>query len=301
MGRMKEWLLAEMETQHDEPMFDYEVNFLCPVCGQPAAGYMASEEADTDLVEEIACLNPEEDRSWTVRILRSHNRTRAQLDGHPGVPVNVVPGWMPSGWDEPEPEPGAYGIFQEAMRDWKKNVVELSTMEGTGSRNRMLFVTLYSILEAYLSDTIIGSAMEDVGVQRKMLKLEGLKEKQISLETILDKPDIVREMVKMTLQGLSFHKLAQVNGMCEAAFGKPILPGDRDERALVMKSIDKRHDCVHRNGVTKEGTKHDDITSDYLLKLGALFENMGVTLDTAVSQAQAQKFVESPVDDNQGA
>ncbi|MDX1073061.1 hypothetical protein GOL32_32450 [Sinorhizobium medicae] len=189
--------------------------------------------------------------------------------------MNVVPGWMPSGWDEPEPEPGAYGIFQEAMRDWKKNVVELSTMEGTGSRNRMLFVTLYSILEAYLSDTIIGSAMEDVGVQRKMLKLEGLKEKQISLETILDKPDIVREMVKTTLQGLSFHKLAQVNGMCEAAFGKPILPGDRDERALVMKSIDKRHDCVHRNGVTKEGTKHDDITSDYLLKLGALFENMG--------------------------
>lgn len=298
---MKEWLLAEMEAEHDEPMWNYEIGFLCPICGHPAAGYMVSEEAETDLVEELACSNPEHDHQWTVRLLRSKNPVLAQIDGHPGVPVDVTPDWLPSVWDEPEPEPGAYSIFLEAMRDWKKNVVELSTMGGSGSRNRMLFVTLYSILEAYLSDTIIGSAVEDVGVQRKMLKLEGLKEKQISLETILDKPDIVREMVKTTLQSLSFHKLAQVNGMCEAAYGKPILPSDRDERALIMKSIDKRHDCVHRNGVTKDGTRHDDITSDYLLKLGTLFETMGGTLDAAARHAQAQKFIGSPTEGSQGA
>ncbi|UWU23019.1 hypothetical protein N2601_08755 [Rhizobium sp. CB3060] len=179
------------------------------------------------------------------------------------------------------------------MQDWKANVSELSTVGGAGSKNRLLFVMLYSILEAYLSDAIIGAAMDDVGVQRKMLKLEGLKDKQISLETILDRPDIVREMVKTTLQGLSYHKLGPINGVCESAFGKPILSRDKDDRTLVIKSVDKRHDCVHRNGADKNGIAHTDITRDYLEKLGGLFEEIAKTLENAIMDKQAAKFFEN--------
>lgn len=265
---------------------DAEVNFLCPECGHPAAAFLKipGDLDDHGHYEDVTCLNNEDKHEWTV-IVRHDDLSgyTASLKEDPDVDVDItVDNNVYEDWDEPEPEPDAYGIFRRAMADWKSNVRELSVPYGANSRNRMLFVTLYSILEAYLSDAIIGAAMEDVAVQRKMLKLDGLKDKQISLETILDKPDIVKEMVKTTLQGLSFHKLGAINGICESCFGKKILPRDNDDRTLIMKSIDKRHDCVHRNGADKIGVLHDDITREYLDKIGGLFEEMAKTLDGAM-------------------
>lgn len=274
---------------------DAEISFLCSHCGLPASAWVKIPGDIDEHFEEVSCLNNEDPHEWSV-IVRHDDLTgySAELEEDPEVEVTIDVGGnrYDEDWDEPEPEPDAYGIFRRAMSDWKSNVRELGTPYGASSRNRMLFVTLYSILEAYLSDAIIGAAMADVAVQRKMLKLDGLKDKQISLETILDKPDIVREMVKTTLQGLSFHKLGAINSICESSFGKPILPRDKDDRALVMKSIDKRHDCVHRNGVDKEGVMNEDITREYLEKIGDLFEEMAKTLDDVMRLVQAQRFFE---------
>lgn len=280
-----------------EPV-EVEVSFLCPVCGHPSAAWLKVPGDDDDYVDEVSCLNPETDHEWTVRLRRKNGYRVGSVEGHPGVGVSIKELDTSDDWDEPEPEPDAYGIFRRAMADWKSNVRELGTSYGASSRNRMLFVTLYSILEAYLSDAIIGAAMEDVAVQRKMLKLDGLKDKQVSLVTILDKPDIVKEMVKTTLQGLSFHKLGAINGICESCFGKKMLPRDSDDRTLIMKSIDKRHDCVHRNGADKAGALHDDITREYLDKIGELFEEMAETLDGAMGDLKVQKYLDNLDEDD---
>lgn len=273
---------------------DAEISFLCPHCGHPASAWVKIPSDIDEHFEEVSCLNNEDEHEWTVIVRHDEvNGYTAELEDDPNVDVEIsVESNAYEDWDEPEPEPDAYGIFRRAMADWKSNVRELGTPYGASSRNRMLFTTLFSILEAYLSDAVIGAAMEDVAVQRKMLKLDGLKDKHISLETILDKPDIVKEMVKTTLQGLSFHKLGAINGICESCFGKKILPQDNDDRTLVMKSIDKRHDCVHRNGNDKAGVLHEDITLEYLDKLGGLFEEVAKTLDDAMDATKAQKFFE---------
>lgn len=272
---------------------DVEVTFTCPHCHNPVSKWLKVAGDDPEQFEEVACEFDEDEDAWTVIIRNDDGSWSAELEEDPDVEVTInVDDSSPYDWDEPEPEPDAYGIFRQAMGEWRRNVFDLSTPGGASSRNRMLFTTLYAILEAYLSDAIIGAAMEDVSVQRKMLKLDGLKDKQIRLETILDKPDIVSEMVKTTLQGLSFHKLGAVNSICETCFSKKILPQDNDDRALVMKSIDKRHDCVHRNGVDKSGVLHEDITPEYLDKIGELFEEMAKTLFDAIRLVQADRFFE---------
>lgn len=257
-----------------------------------AGGKFTSEEFDTDIVDEITCLNPEEDHSWTVRIIRQNNRTVARLDGNPDVAVSVYPAGMPDEWDEPAPEPGAYGIFLRAMNEWRDSVEEIARMDGLSSRNRMLFITLYSIVEADFSDAIIGAAQVDTNLQRQMLKLKSLKDKQITLATVLDKPTIVRDMVKVALQALSFHDLKQVSWISEKAFNKSILPKDKDDRKLILMSVGKRHDCVHRNGRDKNGNQHDDISSAYLKKVGTIFETMAEALEDAIRDAQAKIFFE---------
>ncbi|RVG70891.1 hypothetical protein [Sinorhizobium meliloti] len=292
MGAMKEWLLAEQEMQDEEPFWDYEVSFLCPVCGHPGKGYMVTPVEDGETVEEISCLNPEDEHSWSVRIIQKNASVSARLDGQPGVPVSVYPAGMPDEWDEPAPEPGAHGIFLKAMGEWRDNVEEIARMDGLSSRNRMLFITLYSIVEAYFADAIIGAAQVDTNLQRQMLKLKSLKDKQITLATVLDKPTIVRDMVKVALQALSFHDLKQVSWISEKSFNKSILPKDKDDRKLILMSVGKRHDCVHRNGRDKDGNQHDDISSAYLKKIGTIFEGMAEALEDAIRDAQAKIFFE---------
>ena len=267
---------------------------------QPGVEMAKGRRDEAEQFEKVACDFDEDEEAWTVVIRNDDGCWSAELEDDPDVDVTIKvdDNYGYDDWDEPEPEPGAFGIFLSAMREWSVNVREMSTEGGESSKNRLLFVMLYSILEAYLSDAIIGSAMEDVDVQRKLLKLDGLRDKQISLETILDRPDIVKEMVKTTLQGLSYHKLGAINGMCETAFGKPILPRDKDERAAAMKSIDKRHDCVHRNGVDREGKTHTDITPQYLRMMGSIFERIAETLENVIREKQAAKFLEDLDEDD---
>jgi hypothetical protein len=293
MGAMKEWLLRDQEAYDEEPYWDYEINFLCPTCGHPAQGYVATPIEDGEFDNEIICSNSEGEHSWSARIIRKGGAVIARLDNHPDVTVHAYP--PGSDWDEPSPEPGAYGIFRHAIGEWGSTLQEIGSADGESSRNRMLFSNLYSIVEAYLSDTIIGAAIADTSVQRQFLKIKDLrfKDNQLSLETVLDNPDVVGDIIKTTLQGISFHNLVLVNQMCDVAFGKSILPKDRDDRQMIVMSITKRHDCVHRNGRDKEGNRHEDLTSTYLVKIGALFEDVAEALESAMRAAKVKQFVES--------
>ncbi|MGX5721446.1 hypothetical protein [Shinella zoogloeoides] len=277
-----------------EPV-DIEVTFLCPHCGHPAAAWLKVPGDDDDYAEEVSCLNSEETHECTVRLRRKNGFHTGYVEGHPGVKLSIHElDTSDDDWDEPLPEPGAYGHFLVAMQEWRSNVAALGTPDGGGSRNRMLFSTLYSIAEAYFSDAITGSALVDPTVQRKLIKLEplGLHDKQLSLDTVLDNPTIVRDMILATLQGLSFHKLILVSRISETAFGKPILPRDKDARTLAVASVQKRHDCVHRNGFDTEGKKHADITCEYLSRMGMIIEEMAQSLDNAIKDAQAKRFFE---------
>ncbi|MBZ5763053.1 hypothetical protein LAV84_28740 [Rhizobium sp. VS19-DR104.2] len=288
MGSMSELMIERWQS---EPV-DVEVGFLCPHCGHPAAAWLKVPCDDDESIEEVSCLNPETDHGWIVRLCRKNGHRTGSVEGHPGVEVSIkeLDTSDDDDWDEPLPEPGAYGHFLDAMREWRSNVSAIGEPDGSSSRNRMVYGTLYSIAEAYFSDAIIGSALADTTVQRQLIKLEalGLHEKQLSLDTVLDKPTIVRDMLRATLQGISFHKLILVSRISEIAFGKPILPKDKDDRALAVASVQKRHDCVHRNGVDIEGCKHTDITQDYLRKMGLIFDEMALSLESAMRDAQTR-------------
>lgn|GEM_PF-1592451 len=288
MGSVKEYM-HELWSQ-----VDVEVTFECPHCRNRISKWLRVAGDDPAQFEEVACSYDEDEDAWTVIIRNDDGSWSAELEDDPDVEVTINVDDSYNDWEEPEPEPDAYGIFRRALVDWKSNVRELSTPGGSSSRNRMLFTTLYSIFEAYLSDAIVGSALVDVPVQRRLIKLKelDLHDKQLNLDTVLENPNVVRDMLKEVLQKFSFHKLVPVSRIAETAFGKPILPRDQEERAMAVASVQKRHDCVHRNGSDTEGNQHRDITQDYLNKLGEIFEGMATTLEEAIRNAQAKRFFE---------
>lgn len=286
MGQMKEYMIELMAQ------LDVEINFLCPMCGHPVSASFKMDPDDEEFHEDVNCLNDEDTHEWTVAILkRQGGGYTAAVVEDPEIEVSLEVDDHADFWEEPEPEPNSYEIFRIAMREWDRNVDELSAPNGHSSRNRMLFVTLYSIVESYFSDAINGNAILEPAVEKELLRTKGLGlgDIKISLPTILEKPDIVRERIGIALKGLSYHKIQVVDTLSKLIFEKTILPKDSKDRALVIGSVQKRHDCVHRNGLDTAGHRHVDITPQYLRTMGRTFEEMASALEDAIRDAQARR------------
>lgn len=290
MGSAKEqWL----ETRPD-----YSISIDCPKCRRHIWSNVRAPEVEDryeDEVDEqsetIEC--PYCDSTWSVDLTATSTSLTALVLEYPEVEVSFEPiDWSNDRWDDyPDPEPDPHEIFVNAHRDWRSSVREVANSHnGAASRNRMLFVQLYSIVEAYLSDAIVGLALRDTGVQARLIPvMPALKDKTVSLVSLAGNPNILREMVRSVLQEASFHSLGNVNSITLAAISKPILPQDKAERALLMASIDLRHDCVHRNGRRKDGTERDEVTRAYLETMGRLFRTLAYDLNATISQVDVAR------------
>jgi hypothetical protein len=69
------------------------------------------------------------------------------------------------------------------------------------------------------------------------------------------------------LRNMVWHNLAKANAMYRAAFDIDLfkLLGD-ENKAILLRAVEHRHDCVHRNGTDKEGKKLDVFTKNTLSK-----------------------------------
>ena len=289
MGQMKEYMIELMSQ------LDVEIDFLCPVCGHPVSASFKVDSDDDEHHEDVTCLNDEDEHEWTIVVLHQEGRYTAAVVEDPEIDVSLEVEDHADFWEEPEPEPNSYEIFRAAMREWDRNVDELSVPAGYSSRNRMLFITLYAIVESYFSDAVNGNVVLEPAVQKQLLKTKGLglADIKISLETVLDKPEIVQDRIVIALKSLSYHNLLVVDAVSKLAFGRTILPKDPGERGLAVGSVRKRHDCVHRNGFDIEGTRHADITSQYLRKLGKIFEGMASALEDAIMDARKRRHFDA--------
>lgn len=290
MGLIKEhWL----ETRPS-----YEVSFVCHSCGDPVTknvrvalfdGESGDDPEETNV--EVECQHCE--ATWAVDIHSSGGDLHAAIAGHPSIAVDLseIDG-IGEYWENyPEPEPEPHRIFQDAHAEWRLLLGVLSNDQGgASSENRMLLIQLYSILEAYLSDAIVGLALRNTNIQARLISvMPSLKDKTVSLSMVAHNPEIVRDMVKSALQETSFHSLVNVNGMCIAALGRPILPQDKADRDLLLASVELRHDCVHRNGRDKKGKIRTEISQRYLQKLGRGFQVLASVLDDHIREIDFQR------------
>lgn len=294
MSSVKDWWLGTRAT--------HSLDFECPKCQFPCAGYFYAPEPceimdEGDHHEEVVeCLrcrsvwkvivtaDPEDD-SYQGAI---NERPETNVRFHELDYSNDRDEWD----DYQEPELRAYDIFQAALKEWWQHLDKIGDPErGDGSVNRMLFTQLFSLLEAYLFSEIIGIAERDPAVQRGILKaLPGLGDQPVKLSTVAEKPTLVADAVKAALIDLSFHNLGLVESLCREGFQQGVLPTDKDERDLLMRSVHKRHDCVHRNGFTKEGLPIDDVTLDWMMSLAKAIERMAHRVQVRVHEIDGYRL-----------
>lgn len=87
-----------------------------------------------------------------------------------------------------------------------------------------------------------------------------LKATSVPLSAAARYPQIVRDTVSAHLQGILQHNLAKVAVLYRIAPGVDVWP-DEPTKTKLLVAIHQRHDCVHRNGRTKDGATLDVFTT----------------------------------------
>jgi hypothetical protein len=115
----------------------------------------------------------------------------------------------------------------------------------------LLYVNAITLLEAFLSDVFTSLVVKHQSLLRKFVESDSVfKAQKITTADIFRQMESIPVRVKNHLYVLPFHRLDKVQKMYSAVLGITF-PASMIE---ILKAVQVRHDIVHRNGLTKDGT-----------------------------------------------
>ena len=271
--------------------YSSDISFICPECSEQIALTVhvpepnwAGDNAEERMVEdetEVTC--PECSTTFAISVWNTDGAVHAQFAEHPDAAIDAstgydaLPDYDEDYWLGVPPKP--YEVFRTAMKDGHDIIASTGHDVMTVAANRMVLVHFFGALEAYLSDTLLNGVLNDsdalAAIVTKDKNLIGVR---ITLKEILSDPDCVKRKVTDYLRGLSYHNFSLVKEIYKAALGLDIFPDPNIEKTL-MTSLPVRHDCVHRNGQTKEGESRTGIVRPYVVKIGVAMFAMATSIE----------------------
>lgn len=159
-------------------------------------------------------------------------------------------------WSEWEASPKPFEIINETL-DGLTEI--LHSPELRNGRWRMVVHMVYAhavgALEAYLGDTLVNAVKSSpVILMKAVTSIDGLKDEKATLSEVLTTPDVVERKTQAFLRDVLYHNLKKVDGIYWAVLGVRVLTTDRGRNRRLIDAVRIRHDIVHRNGKSKEGT-----------------------------------------------
>lgn len=273
---------------------EFQLLLNCGTCGVPCEVWpnqmprpWPGSDVEATAIFEAEC--EECGQTTEVTVTADLSGWLAHVSGDPETHVQVNHyDYSEDDWlEDLEPELHPFTNYKAASREWRKHLRELGETDDASGRNRMLLVQLFSIVEAYLSDAVIGIAHEFPDVLNSIVAWHpDLKEEKVSLSSVAANPNFVRDMVISRLRRTQFHRFEHVNGMLRAALQHHFLPSDKEARRRVLESAKIRHFCVHRNGRDQDGNLVSGITDRYLLGLVNLFDEMLLSLRNRIEEVE---------------
>jgi hypothetical protein len=295
----------------DEQRFESTVSFQCPKCDEHIRTTVAVAEPDWGSMEGFSDVNSENDAelqctrcqsSFDVHVITAGAQCEVTLSEHPDVAVDAdSPMYSPdpTSWIGDIPDQ-PFDIFWTS----KEAVIELLSKhggdEGHEVLNRMAFAQLFSALEAFLSDTLLKTVANDPEAMMRVVVWDtSLKELKFTAEELLSEPNVVKNAVLKHLKEVNYHRLPYVDGLYKAALKTSILPTDSEKRKQLITAVGYRHDCVHRNGVDRDGKRLDIFTKAYVGVVANIMYSVVDAIDDAVDpwDATVSSNADSSMDD----
>ena len=139
-------------------------------------------------------------------------------------------------------------------------------------------------LETYFGDTLFKAVMGErtQALERLIEGIRDLNKEKFTLTDIISSRDIVAEKVTDYLRhSILYHDLPRVDCLYRAALDVHVL-GEKAENDKLLKAIEYRHDCVHRNGRDNEGNQLTVFTKAYIEEIAAVMRSLVDRIDRAI-------------------
>lgn len=145
-----------------------------------------------------------------------------------------------------------YNNFTDAMNDLDL----INSGNNHPVIQRMIFSTVISAMEAYLSDTLKRNVLNREGVKRRFVKIYNVySSDKLEGKNIFDYIDKLDGYIKYHIdKKMSFHDTQLIDSIYTKVLHCKI---DKDKLKKLRAFVEKRHDIVHRNGKDKDSNVHD--------------------------------------------
>lgn len=218
----------------------------------------------------------------------------AQNDADTDVGANELVEDLDYGLEHEEPEthlwvdfvtPGnPYGVFMDSYYETGDMLADQGKEGGDRLINRLMFSHQVTALETYLGDTLINYVMWDADAMQRLLDRDDeLSKQKFTLNEVRKEPSLVERKVREYLRGMLYHNLAKVDVLYGMAFGFRILQVTSKQDEL-FKAVMLRHDCVHRNGLDKDGNRLTIFTREFVSGTADLIRAFVESIEREVRQ-----------------
>lgn len=300
------------------PSFDPAVKFTCPECDSTVHEFIegltyqvridSEDSAENTNNQHVMCSHC--NNSFDVAVSATPFGLVASLPSSPDIDVTVEPAddlfyyedeyeqylrnFRPTHPDK---------IYSRSILDLKNILRKTgSSFDDVPAFYRMIFVQYFAIIEAYLCDRLINAVSDHRNALLNLIdKHKHWSDEKISWLEVLRDSSAIEKTVQEKLQKELYHNFGAVDWNYKNALGFSIFPTP-DTRRTLSKYVLIRHDCVHRNGRTKEQKEHlldqDDvkIVSDAIQEMFLHIEsNYKAFVEL---QRKHKSFWDASVDDN---
>lgn len=276
--------------------FQSHITFRCPKCREVSSGPVTIPEPDWSAAEEMSDLNSEGqisiqcqwcDTAYDAYVINNAGSVSITLIDFEEVVVDADHAFysFDEDWPEPELPTDPADIFEDLQSEVTHWLKQHGNGDGGALINRMLFASLFSGLESFLSDTLIKAVTERPEALANLLEHDKdiLTEKFTLLE-ISKHPNLVVDTVTTHLREILYHNLPKVNALYRIALGIDFFKMlDKEEVKTLNNAVQLRHHCVHRNGKDIDGNRLDVFTPEYVSSILDLTTWLVRKLDAAVS------------------
>jgi hypothetical protein len=283
------------------------ISFICPKCGWaitdqvdvPEPHWMADRASDMTAEDDLELECRECGEQFSAHVFNSAGDCEVTLHDYPNLKVDAEHAFYdgPDGddWEEPEPPENAFSVFLQSHREtWNMLKENALPADGSSLMNRMVFAHQISAMEAFLADTVIIHVTTKADAMKRLLEEDDdLRKEKFNLAEIAADPNLVRKAVLEHLRSLMYHNIGRVRALYRTVFKIDLfkLVG-KDEIDTLMRAIVYRHDCVHRNGHTKEGEKLTVFTPEYIASIASITH----TLVDAIERKRVMDSFQAAID-----
>ncbi|MBI9086696.1 MAG: hypothetical protein JEZ11_24075 [Desulfobacterales bacterium] len=144
----------------------------------------------------------------------------------------------------------SHGTLTKSLNNIRKLLYSDISEDLHNFLNMMLYVNIITTLETFLSDSFIGAVIGNDQLIRAFVKSNtDFADKKVSLNDIFDRIDSLENEVRSYLLDLIWHNLAKVGKIYKHTLNIDFPQNMKN----LYEAVAKRHDIVHRSGMTKSG------------------------------------------------